>query len=553
MCGIICLLQYGGISLDMVKAKYCLDKLNKRGPDKQNYTVIKINDNLEIFMGFSRLAIMDTSDGGLQPFNDENGNHMICNGEIYNYKDLAKRHNIAMSTSCDCEILLPLFKKLGIKDMITTELDAEFAAIILSKNESKIYAVRDRFGVRPLYYGYNKNTKMIGLASELKALHSIMEYVEQLKPNYILSIDMNKSADDVLFPFKNNDVSILFEKNQYYCYTNLIANLNLDNVPYIQERINYYLTEAVHKRLYANRPIGFLLSGGLDSSLIVSIATRILGADNIICFSVGIEDSPDVEAAKKVVEFLKIKQHHIIPFTIEEGLNYLPKVIETIETYDITTIRASTPQDKMARYINETTNIKVLLSGEGSDEIHGSYRYFRDAPNMILFHWDSIRLLEELYYFDNKRTDRTMAGHGLEVRIPFLDFEYVEFITRINPSLLMYKKDYMEKKIVRDSFKGYLPDEILYRSKEAFSDAISNNEINWANTIKAMADKIITDEDLANNEFAINKPRTKDALYFRRIFNNIYPGRDNIIPHYWLPQFQNEEIFDPSARILKCY
>jgi asparagine synthase (glutamine-hydrolysing) len=545
MCGIICLLQYGGLSLDIINAKQCLNKLIARGPEKQNYNVMKINDNLEVFMGFARLAIMDTSDNGLQPFNDTNGNHIICNGEIYNYKELTKRHNITMLSNCDCEILLPLFKKLGIKDTITTELDAEFAMIFLSQNDSKIYAIRDRFGVRPLYYGYNKTTKTIGFASELKVLHPIMEFIEQLKPNYILSIDTNKSIND--------NVSLLFEKTQYYFYNDLIANLKLDNIQYIQEQIRYYLTEAISKRLHANRPIGFLLSGGLDSSLIVSIATRILGADQITCFSIGIEGSPDIEAAKKVVEFLKIKKHHIIPFNVNEGLNNLPKVIETIETYDITTIRASVPQEQMAKYISETTDIKVLLSGEGSDEIHGSYRYFRDAPNMVSFHWESIRLLEELYYFDNKRTDRSMSAHGLEVRIPFLDFEYVEFITRINPLLLMYRKDNMEKKILRDSFKEYLPNEVLYRSKEAFSDAVSNNEINWANTIKNVAEKIITDKDLANNEFIINKPRTKDALYFRKIFNNIYPDRDNIIPHYWLPRFQNEEILDPSARVLKCY
>ena len=575
MCGIICILQYGGVSVNMEKAQYCLDKLTARGPDGQNYEIIKISDlgrngctsisdqvnpvrgdqvnpargdSLEIFMGFTRLAIMDTTNAGMQPFNDGNGNHIICNGEIYNYKELAKQHDIIMKTDCDCEILLPLFKKIGIWNMTTTELDAEFATVILSKNDFKIFAVRDKFGVRPLYYGYNKTTKTIGFASELKALHPIMEYVQQVKPNYMLGINLLQTSDNIF-----DNPSTLFEKIEYYSYNSLVANLRLDDVSYIQEQIRYYLTEAVRKRLYADRPIGFLLSGGLDSSLIVSIATRILGPENIVCFSIGIEKSPDVEAAKKVIEFLGIKQHYIIPFSVQEGLDSLPRVIETIETYDITTIRASTPQEIMAKFISKNTNIRVLLSGEGSDEIHGSYRYFRDAPDMNSFHLDSIRLLEELYYFDNKRTDRTMAGNGLEVRIPFLDFEYVEFITRINPKLLMYRNDYMEKKIIRDSFVGYLPDEILYRSKEAFSDAVSNSETNWANTIQTVADKIISDEDLANNEFTINKPRTKDALYFRRIFNNIYPNRDNIIPHYWLPRFQNKEVLDPSARILNCY
>ncbi|XWV26463.1 glutamine-dependent asparagine synthetase [Tupanvirus soda lake] len=543
MCGIICLLQYGSEGIEIEKALDCLNKLKERGPDKQSYSVHKMN-HCEIFMGFARLAIMDTSDAGLQPFHDENGDSVVCNGEIYNYKELAKRHHIQMKTECDCEILLPLYNKVGFQNMITTELDAEFATVVLSKLESKIYATRDRFGVRPLYYGYNKTTKTIGFASELGALHSVMEFVDQVKPNMMFSIDLNKDIDDV---------STLIEKTAYYSYDSLIASLQLDDVGYIQEQIRYYLTEAVRKRLHADRPIGFLLSGGLDSSLIVAIATRILGPENIVCFSIGIEGSPDVEAAKKVVQFIGIKNHHIIPFSVEEGLHDLPKVIKVLGSYDITTIRASTPQYIMAQYISRKTGVKVLLSGEGSDEIHGSYRYFRDAPDVFKFHAETIRLLEELYLFDNKRTDRTMAGNGLEVRVPFLDFDYVEFITRINPYLLMYRTDFMEKQIIRDSFKNYLPDEILYRSKEAFSDAVSNSETNWASAIQIVASKEISDEELIANEFSINKPRTKDALYFRRIFNNIYPDRDNVLPHYWLPQFQNEEVLDPSARVLKCY
>lgn len=543
MCGIICLIQFANKPIDLEKAKYCLDKLHPRGPDKQSYEII-FEDNNTIFMGFTRLAVMDVSDAGLQPFMDEKQNFVVCNGEIYNYQYLAKKYNIEMKTDCDCEIILPLMNKVGFCNMVRDELDAEFATVVFDKQRNKIFAGRDRYGVRPLYYGYNKTTQTIGFASELKALHPIMEFVEQVSPNLIFELDLQKDYNHFMDCVK---------MVSYYSYSSLISNLQLDNDDYIKYQINTLLTDAVKKRLHADRPIGFLLSGGLDSSLIVSIATRILGPEKITCFSIGIDGSPDVEAAKKVVDFLGIKKHCIIPFTTKQGLESLPEVIHTIETYDITTIRASTPQYIMAKYINENTNIRVLLSGEGSDEIHGSYRYFRDAPNIFEFHWESIRLLEELCYFDNQRTDRTMAGNGLEVRVPFLDFEYVEFITRINPKLLMYKKNYIEKQIVRDSFIGYLPDEILYRSKEAFSDAVSNSEINWTKTIQMVADKEISDNDLENNEFELNKPKTKDAIYFRRIFNQIYPNRDNIIPHYWLPRFQAEAVFDPSATVLKSY
>lgn len=548
MCGILCLIKYNG-QIDQTEALECLDKLKARGPDKQNYTIINTNPNVSIFLGFTRLAIMDTSDDGLQPFNDDES-YILCNGEIYNHTKLAKQYKINLKTGCDCEILLPLLKIVGFENMIKDELDAEFAIVSYNHNNNIVSVARDRYGVRPLYYGYNKEKGLIGFASELKALHPLMEFVEQVKPNVITTVNLHDTSNLYNDGF---DITTILKRKEYYFYKDLNASMFMDNIDYIHEQINSLLTEAVRKRLTSDRKIGFLLSGGLDSSLIVAIACKIIGAENVTCFSIGIEGSPDVVAAKKVVEYLGIKNHHIVPFSVDIGLKYLPDVIQTIETYDITTIRASTPQYIMAKYINENTDIRVLLSGEGSDEIHGSYRYFRDAPNVFLFHWETIRLLEELYCFDNQRTDRTMAGNGLEVRVPFLDFEYVEFIKRINPILLMYRSDYMEKCIVRDSFKGYLPDDILYRSKEAFSDAVSNSEVNWAKTIQIVADKEISEDELENNSYLINKPKTKDALYFRKIFNNYYPDRDNIIPHYWLPRFQKSEILDPSATVLPSY
>lgn len=539
MCGIICLLQYGGLGVNLENAMKCLKILSNRGPDNLASQVIKINDQVEIFLGFTRLAIMDTSNNGMQPFKDDNGNYVVCNGEIYNYKTLAKEYDIILDSNNDCKVILPFYKIFGFENMISYGLDAEFAMVLLSLENKKLYAARDKFGVRPLYFGYHETNKLLGFASELKALHPLMQHIEQIPPNQIYSLNLEDSSSLV--------------KREYYCYDNMISCLELDNVDYIQQQINNYLTEAVKKRLYSDRPIGFLLSGGLDSSLIVAIATKLLGPDTITCFSIGVESSPDIAASKKVVKFLGIKHHHIIPFEIEKGIAMLRQVIETVETYDVTTIRASTPQFVMAKYIRENTNVRVVLSGEGSDEIHGSYRYFRDAPDVYNFHWESIRLLEELYLFDNKRTDRTMAAHGLEVRVPFLDVEYVEFITRINPNLLRHDRENIEKKILRDSFKEYLPDKVLYRSKEAFSDSVSSDKLNWVKSIHAFSENIYSDSDLENNEFVINKPKTKDALLFRKIFNEIYPGRDNIIPHYWLPKFQKQEIFDPSAKILDCY
>lgn len=543
MCGIFCLIKYKHPINNEEMIKYS-NMLSHRGPDAENYKIIKPRDDIEIFMGFRRLSIMDISNDALQPF-ERKGKYVMCNGEIYKYKTLIKKYKLKLQTKCDCEVILPLNEKMNIWDMIIEELDAEFAMILYDKIQNIIYVVRDRYGIRPLFYGYNTKDNTIAFASEMKALHPIMEYIEPVKPNKFYILNLN-------IPLKN--IKKMVYNVEYYNYdnTHLDNVLYLNKIEYIEQKLRYLLINAVSKRLHADRPIGFLLSGGLDSSLIVAIATRIIGPENIVCFSVGLDGSSDVEAAKKVVKYLGITQHHIVPFTIEEGINIIPEVIKCIESYDITTIRASTPQLIMAKYINKQTNIKVILSGEGSDEIHGSYRYFRNAPNAIEFRKECLRLLEELYLYDNLRTDRTMASQGLEVRIPFLDYEYVEFIKKIDPALLMYKIDNMEKKILRDSFKGFLPEEILYRSKEAFSDAVSSKDINWYKSIASLANTIISDDELINNPFEINKPQTKEALYYRRIFSDFYPNRDNIIPHYWLPKWSGE-IIDPSATILNCY
>ena len=558
MCGIFCLIQAGGIKIDIQAASICLTKLYSRGPEACMWKIIDFDDNIQIFIGFTRLAIMDQSDDGMQPFSDSEGNILVCNGEIYNYKELKKNHNLHTISDSDCEILLPMIKKIGFDECIK-DLDAEFALIFFDKIQGKISVGRDRYGVRPLYQGYNEGTKTYGFASELKALDFMMETVEQVNPCYITSIDLTKLS--------NNDTSctdiceFISTKNFTHYYQSNIPETSMINTSIIdtsilnsiQQNINTLLTNAVKKRLRSDRQIGFLLSGGLDSSLIVAIAAKLIGIENIVCFSIGVEGSPDIIAAKKVVEFLGIQNHHIIPFDVKEGISMIPEVIRIVETYDITTIRASTPQYIMAKYIKENTKIRVLFSGEGSDEIHGSYRYFRDAPNPQQFHDEVIRLLSELYYFDNKRTDRTMAAWGLEVRVPFLDNEYVKYVTELDPRLFMYKKDYMEKMLVRNSFRSCLPDEILYRSKEAFSDAVSNTETNWAKTIQIVAESKITIDELNNNTYTINKPKTIDALYFRKIFDLFYNNRCSIIPHYWLPKFQKQDIYDPSATILPCY
>lgn len=532
MCGILCIISKNGtITIDHVKN--AIGKLVPRGPDDMKY-IIYNHGIYTIYLAFTRLAIMDTSSKCMQPF-VKNDNAVICNGEIYNYKDLAHKYNVNMNTDCDCEIILPVFEKIGFTEMIKSEFDAEFAMVIYEKIESSIYAARDRYGVRPLFYGYNKEYDVIGFASEMKALHYICDIVQPVIPNQIFKISLTSDT-------------LVSEKIDYFDYNILNSGLinPITDIEFIKTEINRLFTKAVKKRLIAHRPLGFLLSGGLDSSLIVSIAARELGPDKITCFSIGVDGSPDVEAAKKVIKYLGIKNHHIIPFDISEGFKNLNDVIYGIESYDTTTCRASTPQWICAKYINENTDIKVLLIGEGSDEIHGGYIYYGDAPNHIEFHKDRLMRTKDLYAFDCLRADRTLSRHGIECRVPHLDFEYVNFIFNIDPKLLMHNP--MEKYLLRESFIGYLPNEILYRRKEAFSDGVSSEKENWYRSVQKRIESLNI-----KNDYTFNKPETSEALYYRSIFSANYPGSDDVIPYYWLPNFQKEKITDPSATILTRY
>jgi asparagine synthase (glutamine-hydrolysing) len=309
----------------------------------------------------------------------------------------------------------------------------------------------------------------------------------------------------------------------------------------------------------SDRPIGCLLSGGLDSSLVTSIVSRHL--PNLHCFSIGLnESSVDIIAAKKVANFLKIpiENHHIVNFTIEEGLSAIRDVIYHLESYDITTIRASTPQYLLAKYIRTNTDIKVLYSGEGSDELFAGYQYSKSAPSDKDLHFDTIRLLSELYLYDNLRTDRTTAAWGLEVRVPFLDKKFTQYVLELDPKLKRSSMEVMEKMLLRNSFKegNYLPDEILYRPKEAFSDAVSSKEVSWYKSLNVYINQAVSDEQLgdASIKYPYNTPQTKEALYYRDIFSELYPIKniDQVIPHYWLPKWQGN-VQDPSATVLKCH
>jgi len=487
----------------------CTRKLSHRGPDGiKSEAVHYINNQhpYNLFMGFTRLAINDLTDEGMQPFSmstSQGAKYVVCNGEIYNHEFLNELFG-RMSES-DCGVLLNLFDKLPF-NIALRYLDAEFALVYFDGNT--VYAARDRYGVRPLFIGTINDeqnpSKSICISSEMKAIPSRFNNVFQLNPTTFMS-------------YKNGDISF----HEYY------IRLTLDSVTPNTKNMRKILESAVRKRLMSDRPLGFLLSGGLDSSLIVYIASKMMDPDQMICFTIGTEDSPDIKAAKELTTFLNIKNHHILKFDIEEGIREIPNVIRTIESYDITTIRASVPQYLLGRYIKENTDVRVILSGEGSDEIHGSYKYFEKAPSKEAFREECARLLSELCYFDNLRTDRTMAAWGLEVRCPFLDHQYVNYIFTSDADKYMFYG--IEKGLLRSAFNNDIPYNLLYRKKDAFSDSVSSDKENWRQSI-------------------ISKV-SNEQQYYEQLFDEIYPNRLTVIPHLWMPKWY-ENITDPSATIL---
>lgn len=574
MCGIFSTIQYRSRSspvdigeerrIEESDVEKIEDKIEEgfkslvhRGPDFSSITRIsKLDEKGDYYLnlGFHRLSIIDPDEeSSNQPFY-RTGVYLLCNGEIYGYKKLREKFGLICSSDSDCEVILALYFHFdkNIEKVIEVLFPAEFAFVLYDSIEEKIYISRDLFGVRPLFISYSSlenGEKLFSIASELKGIvqgngnNVNIITPRQFTPGFIGEISLDKI----------NGISY-----REFSYARLgMEKIRSDTEEDVRDNIKYLLTKSIQEYSYSDRPIGALLSGGLDSSLIVSILGKIFG--KITCFSIGLENSIDVQSAKEVVQYMRKSgievNHHIVNFTVEEGLNAIEDVIKSIETYDITTIRASVPQYLLAKYISEKTDIKVIFSGEGSDEIFQSYMYFRNSPSPMETHKDGIRLLEELHFFDCLRTDRTMSRWGLEVRAPFLNREFVEYVLSTNPEY-RYSRDKIEKKILREAFSdGYLPENILWRKKEAFSDAVSSKEISWYESIQQFIIKKEGKEEEREGKdeevFVHNPPQTLEAKYYRKLFNKYYKY-DNIIPHYWLPKWSGN-IMDPSATKLECY
>lgn len=518
--------------------KKYFDNIQHRGPDNSRSEYYQTEEYSVSFI-FHRLAINDTRTIANQPLHlSTNNGHfiLICNGEIYNSEKIKNKFEFKTNSLSDCEVILHLYNyqfdtneeipiEMKMKNVIK-ELDGVFAFILFDVTRNQIFSTRDTpIGIRPLFMNVSK--KCVSFSSELKGINYKRNISKQVKPGTLVQVDLNKINED-------EEISSCIKE---WTYTNCevifpeIFNTSLYSLLY----------SAVEKRLKSNRPVGALLSGGLDSSIICYIANDIMKKQGkkLKTFSIGILDesgkinSKDTEFAERFAKEIGT-EHTTVTMTFDEAYNSIPDVIYFTETYDITTIRASVPMYIISKYISEHTDIKVVLSGEGSDELFGGYLYFNYAKSAQDFRQETYRLLEELHLYDVLRADRTTAAHGLELRVPFLDFNVIRKVKSLtNDEIFVPEKQ--EKFYLRSEFCHVLPDYIVSRQKDAFSDAVGHS---WVDRLK----------ETIQEEFGISEKK-----YYLSVFEKFrYPR--HIIPGYWLPKWgTSEDNEEPSARILQNY
>ena len=552
MCGIWLFLTKNDLSPITGQAFESFMKIKHRGPDNSDF---KILNDFKTIIGFHRLSINGLNKHSAnQPFvydTDDTLTFVICNGEIYNYKELAETYSIELTTGSDCEILYPLYKKIGMHRLMN-EVDAECAMIFceLNKktNEVRLIVGRDQLGIRSLFMSQNKNE--ICFASELKGIpesHLKNEdfKVRQFPPRNFLEISSLDDFSDLKF-------------QEYFDYEKIPVTV-FDREK-AHELIRKSLYEAVESRMMSDREFGCLLSGGLDSSLVSAIASSICKKrGNVLkTFCIGVsEKSPDVINAKIVANHIGSK-HTTIIVSEAEALEYAKRqTTYNVESSDCTTNRATTFQLLVSKWISEHTNIKVLLIGDTFDELCSGYIYTLKAPNLEMFHKEVLKLLTNIHYFDVKRSDNGISAYGIECRCPCKKFTFPYL--SISSELRMPKNG-TEKDLLREAFKntGLLPETIRTRSKNAFSDAVSVLERSWYVMLQEDVEKMYTDDEFEkiSNKYTHMKPMTKESLFYRQMFEKHFGKRQEIaktIPYYWLPnpEFIGYIEYNPSARVLK--
>jgi len=594
MCGIFALIEETKVDPKnendvLNNYKYIIDSvvknLNHRGPDSIGNKLI-IDDNKTLLMLHTRLKI--NGDNTLQPIvNNDNTVYLVINGEIFNWKSLEKELNYKCKQS-DCEIILPLYEKY--KDDIPVflnKLKGQFSLFLYDLRNKYILIARDPIGVTPLYVGYHPTLQRFVISSELKCLtmydnkltsdieHSLVDNIKIFYPRKYIYTSINDKSINNLMEYSKEYMNFY---NEYNVLTNLSYNLDTDLVnkrneitTIIRDKLTNSVKSQLQDLINSGSPeFGVLLSGGLDSSLITSLVVSLAKSmgynKRIRTFSIGInKDVPDLIAAREVSKFLGT-DHHEFYFTIKEGLDAIPSVIWFAESYDCTTIRASTPMYLLTRSIkNKFPNIKVLFSGELSDELL-CYLYGANAPSELDFQIETINLVSNVHLFDCLRSNKMCMANSIEVRVPFTDIDFVNYILKLHPKWKIFGKENeidkildrnkMEKHILRDAFQGYLPNNILYRKKEQFSDGVSGfnkEQDNWIDAITLFCEKKynLYDYEIFKNKYTYNKPDTKEKLYYREIFcqffnSTSYKNTSEFTVKTWEPKWSKTK--DPSGR-----
>lgn len=549
MCGIVCAFD---LKTDAEELRPQLLEMSKkirhRGPD---WSGIHCDDNA--ILAHERLAIVDPTSGQQPLYSDDQRFVLAANGEIYNHREIREelegKYNFL--TQSDCEVILALYKEKG--DEFLDDLNGIFGFAVYDSQENTYLIARDHIGIIPLYIGWDANGTLY-TASELKALEGYCTKIEIFPPGHYYSSKTNEFV-------------------QWYKRDWSDFDTVKDNETSIDD-LKAALEAAVHRQLMSDVPYGVLLSGGLDSSVTSAIAKkyaekRIESNDTekawwpqLHSFAVGLKGSPDLEAARKVADHIDTV-HHEIHFTIQEGLDAIRDVIYHLETYDVTTIRASTPMYLMSRVI-KSIGVKMVLSGEGSDELFGGYLYFHKAPNSQEFHEETVRKMSKLYQYDCLRANKSLAAWGIEGRVPFLDKEFIDVAMRLNPQDKMITSERMEKWVLRKAFEDMLPESVAWRQKEQFSDGVGYN---WIDTLKELVEEKVTDEQLENAHFRfpVQTPQNKEEFFYRSIFEEHFPSETAAltvpsVPSVacstpqalaWDASFQNMN--DPSGRAVAVH
>jgi asparagine synthase (glutamine-hydrolysing) len=596
MCGIFYFRTVGRIILSQLKTLQENSLLSShRGPDKSVF----LKDDTRAW-GFHRLSINGLDPISDQPFYFKNC-RLICNGEIYNFRNLITEFGLEndYKSNSDCEIIIHLYRKIGIKETLR-RLDGVFGLVLHDYETGVTYVARDPVGVRALYIGVTRHDGIFGsehsdltflsmnpdhygvcIASEMKSIHAICETIVQFPAGCYMEYIGEDSADGTAvfesyyeYAMISTSAKILKKTNTNSMFECQLKELQVDySYPVMEDdtideneicaNIRELFTKAVVKRLMSERPVGCLLSGGLDSSLVTAIVARELkqtAPDTVLnTYSIGLEGSVDLIWARRVAEHLGTC-HHEVTVTEQDFLDAIYETIYQTESYCTTTIRASVGNYLISKYIQQQTDDAVIYCGDMSDEIFGSYRGFQQAPNDADFHRENERMIRDVRFFDLLRSDKSISGAGLEARVPFADKAFLSYVMRIPSHLKRFTDEKMEKYLLRKAFQneGLLPDNVLWRRKEAFSDGVSSADggRTWVQMIKEHSNRMVSDAEYNNKNnymYSVhNPPYDKESFYYRRTFETIYEKRGETIPYYWRHPFC-EGVLDPSARLLSFY